>query len=243
MMLKRMLYRAAREAAHRVRGALYRGSGRSCPVCGKSSRRFIGWGNPVRPEARCPQCGSLERHRLVWLFLHRHTDLFDGRPKRLLHLAPERGMERRLQRIPGVEYLSADLMHPAAMVKMDITDIGYPDGYFDVIYCSHILEHIPDDRRAMRELHRVLAPSGWALVQVPVTVESTFEDPTATTPEARLRLFGQADHVRRYGNDFADRLRASGFEVRTAPPAQVTTPDERRSMVLLEEDTIFLCTR
>lgn len=242
-MLKTALFRAAREVVYRVRGSLYRGGARPCPVCGRSSRRFIGWGNPVRPEARCPQCGSLERHRLVWLFLCRKTDLFDGRRKRFLHVAPERGLERRIRAIPGVEYLSADLMHPAAMVKMDLTDIPYPDGHFDVIYCSHILEHIPDDRRAMREMRRVLAPGGWALVQVPVTVESTFEDPSAATPEERLRLFGQVDHVRRYGSDFADRLRESGFMVREVHPAEIATLEERRSMVLLDSDTVFFCTR
>jgi hypothetical protein len=135
-------------------GAWYRGTARWCPVCQQSARRFLRFGPVVaREDARCPHCGALERHRLVWLYLVNRTELFDGKPKRMLHVAPEQCFERRLRARLGAGYLTADLLDPHTMERMDITDIQYPDESFDVIYCSHVLEHVPDDRRAMREFH------------------------------------------------------------------------------------------
>ena len=113
----------------------------------------------------------------------------------------------------GDGYLTADLLDTGVMESMDITDIAWPDGSFDVIYCSHVLEHVVDDCKAMRELCRVLAPSGWAMLNVPITANETFEDPSVTDPRERIRQFGQKDHVRRYGPDYMDRLTAAGFEV------------------------------
>jgi SAM-dependent methyltransferase len=147
------------------------------------------------------------------LYFARRTNLFDGRPKRVLHVAPERCFEGPLRQRLGAGYLTADLLDPRAMEQMDITDIQHPDESFDVIYCSHVLEHVPDDRRAMRELRRVLKKDGWAVLLVPITAERTIEDPTVTDPAERERLFGQHDHVRRYGPDYADRLREAGFDV------------------------------
>jgi SAM-dependent methyltransferase len=149
----------------------------------------------------------------VWLYLARRTNLFDGRPKRVLHVAPERCFEGPLRQRLGAGYLTADLLDPRVMEQMDITDIQHPDESFDVIYCSHVLEHVPDDRRAMRELRRVLKKDGWAVLLVPITAERTIEDLTVTDPAERERLFGQHDHVRRYGPDYADRLREAGFDV------------------------------
>ena len=197
-----------RGARDLVRGAVYRGKGRWCPVCDQSSRRFLPFGVEARPDAQCPRCGSLERHRLVWLYFANRTDLFDGNLKRMLHVAPERTFEARLRKRLGAGYLTADLFDPHVMVQMDICNIQYPEESFDVIYCSHVLEHVPDDRRALGEFGRVLKRSGWAILLVPITVDRTVEDPTVTDPAERLRLFGQDDHVRRYGPDYVDRLRA-----------------------------------
>ena len=148
---------------------------------------------------------------MIYLYLRRRTDFFGRQRKRLLHVAPERQMSHLFRQERSVDYLSADLSSALAMEKMDITDIQYPSNSFDVIYCSHVLEHIPNDRQAMRELCRVLRPDGWAILQVPILVESTLEDPTVTSPEERERLYGQHDHVRAYGLDYKDRLVEAGF--------------------------------
>jgi SAM-dependent methyltransferase len=147
------------------------------------------------------------------LYLTRNTDLFNGHRKRMLHVAPEPELSRWLQRAPSIDYLTADLSSSQAMVKMDISDIQYGDNTFDVIYCSHVLEHVPDDRKAMREFWRVLKSGGWAILQVPITSDVTFEDPSVTSPKDRERVFGQRDHVRRYGPDYRDRLVDAGFSV------------------------------
>lgn len=126
----------------------YYGKGRFCPVCGKSSRRFRQFGRVPREDAKCNHCGSLERHRFFWLFVSRRTNLFDGNPKKMLHVAPESCFETKLKQRLGDNYLTADLFNPRAMVKMDITNIDYPDQSFDIIYCSHVLEHIQDDRKS-----------------------------------------------------------------------------------------------
>jgi predicted SAM-dependent methyltransferase len=192
----------------------YFGTGRWCPVCGKASKKFRDFGAIVREEALCVHCRALERHRFLWLYLSRMTDLFDGRSKKVLHIAPEPCLAGRLKARLGEHYITADLFDARAMVRMDVTDIQYPDDYFDVIYCSHVLEHVSEDRKAMREFYRVLKQAGWAILLVPITVELTVEDPAVTDPAERLRLYGQEDHVRRYGKDYVDRLREAGFEVR-----------------------------
>jgi SAM-dependent methyltransferase len=214
-------------------GAWYRGTARWCPVCQQSARRFLRFGQVVaREDARCPHCGALERHRLVWLYLANRTDLFDGKPKRMLHVAPEQCFERRLRARLGAGYLTADLLDPHTMERMDITDIRHPDESFDVIYCSHVLEHVPDDRRAMREFQRVLKKGGWAMLLVPITADRTREDPSVTDPADRIRLYGQADHVRRYGPDYVDRLREVGLEVAITRVSDLMQADEAVRMEL-----------
>lgn len=199
------------------------GTARFCPVCRRTSRRFSPFGAVPRADARCIHCGSLERHRLLWLFMTERTDLFDGLAKRVLHVAPEKCLEGKFKERLGDRYLSADLFNPRAMVRMDITDIQYDDETFDVIYCSHVLEHVPDDRKAMRELYRVLKRTGWAILLVPISAaQRTFEDPQIVDPAERLRLFGQEDHVRSYGPDYVDRLREAGFIVGTTHASDLT---------------------
>jgi hypothetical protein len=231
----RWLRALARRLAHA-------GNARHCPICGCSSRKFLTAGVVPRQDARCPHCGSLERHRLLWLFLNARTDLFDGRRKRVLHVAPETCLELALARRLGDGYLTADLLDPKAMVRMDITDIRYPDGHFDVIYCSHVLEHVPDDRKAMREFHRVLRDDGWAALMVPLRDGETHEDPSITDPEERTRAFGQPDHVRSYGRDFPDRLVAAGFRVESIGAAEIASAAEATRMGLNgASGEIFLC--
>ncbi len=143
----------------------------------------------------------------------------------MLHVAAEVCFESRWRPMIGSGYVTADLMRPAD-VKMDITDIRFPDNEFDIIYCSHVLEHVPDDRKAMREFNRVLKPSGFALLLVPITTDVTFEDPSITDEQERVRLFGQKDHVRCYGPDYMDRLREAGFIVEVTRPSDFLQPEE-----------------
>ncbi len=156
----------------------------------------------------------MERHRLLWLFLRERTDLFE-RPQRLLHFAPEAVFRRHLSARPGLHYVSADLSPGRAALRCDIRRIPLADASFDALLCNHVLEHVPDDRRAMAELCRVLRPGGWAILQVPIrsALEQTLEAPPTSTPREREHLFGQSDHLRQYGPDYAERLRAAGFEV------------------------------
>jgi SAM-dependent methyltransferase len=232
-----------RSARNFLRFARYRGEGRYCPVCEKSAKRFVPYGLPPREEACCIHCGALERHRMTWSYFERETNLFDGQDKRVLHIAPERQFEKLLRRRIGSGYLTADLFNPRAMVKMDITDIQYEDNSFDVVYCSHVLEHVNDDQKAMREFRRVLKPTGWAVLLVPLTAERTFEDPSITDPNERVRLFGQDDHVRRYGPDFLDRLHDAGFAVTVVEATDFLSSSEISAMRIGADvdDKIFLC--
>lgn len=215
----------------------------ACPCCGGNFPTFIPGGVRLRPRAQCPRCGSLERHRLLWLYLAERTDLFTA-PLKVLHFAPEPFFQDALRALPGIDYTSADLCSPAAMVKMDITDIRYGDDSFDAILCNHVLEHIVDDRKAMTELYRVLRPGGWAVLQVPIDParEKTFEDPAVTSPEERARLFGQSDHVRWYGRDYGDRLRGAGFHIRVDDFAWTLSEDRVRECGIVRED-IYLCSK
>ena len=199
---------------HRLSALRHAGDAVACEVCGGRFARYLPAGIPVRPHASCPGCGSLERHRLVWRYLGSRTAVF-SRPMRLLHVAPESALRRSLERVPTLHYVAADLESPLADVRVDLTSLPFADGAFDAILCSHVLEHIPDDRAAMRELRRILAPEGWAILVVPMDESraTTYEDPSITGPSARERAFGQSDHVRWYGRDYPDRLRESGFSV------------------------------
>ncbi len=230
-----------RPLVRRARRLVFRGTERYCGLCESSLRGFYPDGVDSRPDARCPACGSLERHRLLKIVAEQRTDLFDGARKRILHIAPEEAIERLIRQLHRVTYLSADLQDPRAAVKMDITNIDYPDNSFEVILCNHVLEHVPDDRKALREFHRVLSPGGLGMIQVPVSDPVTFEDFTITDPEERLRIFGQRDHVRRYGPDVRDRMEEAGFAVEEITTEDVSSEDEARRMGLMKGDQVYVC--
>jgi SAM-dependent methyltransferase len=180
----------------------------------------------------------------VWVFFERHTDLFDQRPRSMLHIAPEWELSCKLKVQPNLRYVTADLNMPWVSVRFDINQLPHPDGGFDVVYCSHVLEHIPDDRRAMREICRVLKPGGWAVIIVPITTDVTFEDLSVTDPDERHRLFGQNDHVRRYGPDIENRLADSGFDVQVFQAADVVDEDEgRRLAIPFKSSPMYYCKR
>lgn len=223
----------------RIRKVLFFGADYTCPICESRLASFIPMGQ--RLSARCPVCGSLERHRLIWLYCTMATDLFDGRPKSLLHVAPEPCLAERLRKLDGLDYVSADLASRYAAVRMDVTDIQFAEDSFDVIFCNHVLEHVPDDAKAMSELLRVLKPGGWAIMQVPVSGETTQEDLTITSAEERLRLYGQHDHVRQYGRDYATRLRAAGFQVKVDEYAAQLPNEERLRYGVRPDEELYLC--
>lgn len=223
-------------------GLMYRGRGRQCPVCGAKYRKFMPYGYVTpREDALCPSCLALERHRLLWLYLSRETDLLTSKPE-LLHIAPEVCLMRRLKKIyAGPDrgrYVTADLESPLADVKLDVQHMPFEDESFDVIFCNHILEHVQDDRLAMREMYRVMrSGKGWGVMLSPVdlSLDKTFEDDSITDPAERTRIFGQYDHRRNYGRDYADRLREAGFEVEQIDYAETFSEQQRRLWGLRRE--------
>lgn len=198
-----------------------------CPVCATLSSRFRDGGvGKKRPNAKCPKCGSLERHRLFWLyFVNVLWPKLPARKKDMLHIAPEPFFVDLLKAHEEINYLSGDLMMPDAMLKIDLTDMPFHDAQLDVIICSHVLEHIPDDTKAMREMYRVLRPGGYLLVMVPTYGNDTYENRNVTTPEGRRKHFGQDDHVRKYGRDIILRLEGAEFQVREWPEANSLQPE------------------
>ena len=224
-----------------VLGLFYIGSGRKCPICGKRVREFLPYGYGVsRRDALCPRCLALERHRLLWLYIERETDLLNNYPT-LLHIAPEVALKRQFEKHYGTEhadnYLTADLESPLAKLHFDIQDIPLEDESVDVVICNHILEHVEDDRKALRELCRILRKGGWGVVLVPqdYTREKTFEDDTITSPEERARVFGQYDHRRIYGRDYAERVRECGFEVEEIEYEKHLSEEERKQYSTAKE--------
>ena len=183
-----------------------------CPICGRRAIRFEPFGLLNRRQARCPHCGSLERHRFLWHFLNRRTDLMTGR-HRVLHTAPEPCLEDRLRPRRNLRYRSVDRFDPKADLRADLSDLPLPTASIDVLITSHVLEHVQDDRRAMAELGRVVRPGGWAVVMVPFDprLPESPEDPANDTPAKRLAAYGHPYHYRIYGADLVDRLRAAGF--------------------------------
>ena len=236
--------RSLRWARDILRSLLASGNARQCPVCGRPSRRFFRAGRVPREEALCGHCGALDRHRLVWVFFLRKTNLFDGLRKRMLHVAPDKCIQRNLRMRLGDGYVTADLEDPRVMVTMDIACMPYSDESFDVIYCSHVLEHVRDDRRALKEFHRVLKKDGWAVLLVPITAERTREDPAVEDPVERRRLFGQEDHFRRYGPDYVERLHEAGFRVSVTGVADLCTAGEAGLFGLTANSgEIYYCTK
>lgn len=226
------------------RSIRFYGNARLCPLCGKSSSKFLAYGKSAREDAQCPHCGSLERHRFLWLFLQKETNLFQSKALKALHVAPEKCLESSFKKTIGKGYLTADLFNPRAMVKMDITDINYLDETFDVIYCSHVLEHVVDDYKAIREFHRVLKSDGWAILLVPITREITYEDSSIIEPDERLKVFGQKDHVRCYGFDYINRLKETGFKVETFKVKDISNANDTVLMGLTSNTgDIYFCTK
>lgn len=192
-----------------------KGSKYTDPIDGKSFRKFLSYGyEKQRPNVLSPSTLSLERHRLLWLYLKNETNFFSDKLK-VLHFAPEQAFYKRFRRMQNLDYTTTDLESPLADVKADICNLPFKDDTYDIIFCNHVLEHIPDDTKAMQELYRVLKKGGMGIFQIPQDLnrETTFEDDSITDKKERAKIFGQYDHVRIYGRDYFDKLRSIGFKV------------------------------
>jgi len=213
------------------------------PIDGKSFKTFLPYGYAKqRPNVLSPSTLSLERHRLLWLYLQRETDFFSS-PKKVLHFAPEQAFYKRFKKQPNLDYTTTDLESPLADVKADICNLPFEDNSFDMILCNHVLEHIPDDTKAMQELYRILKPGGMGIFQIPQDMSRavTFQDDSITDPKERTLIFGQYDHVRVYGRDYFDKLRSIGFTVVEEDFIHKLTPEEVTKYCLAEGEIIPVC--
>ena len=222
-----------------------------CSICNATFKVFGDYGHPPRTNANCYNCGSKERHRLLFKYLKDQVKLFEIRePISILHFAPEGFFYEILSNSPHIQYTPCDLQPElynfdgtVEVQKVDITNIPYEDGSFDFILCNHVLEHIPEDRVAMKELFRVMKEGGHGIFQVPIdyNLDETFEDWSITSPEERAKAFGQHDHVRWYGNDYKKRLAAAGFEVDENTYVKKFSSDEQFKYGFSPDELIYHC--
>lgn len=233
----------------KIRNLRLKGDNVECPICEKTFMTFLPFGvppDPMRPNAMCPNCSSLERTRLYWKYLTSMPDFFNSQ-KNILHVAPEPKLFQKFSSNPSINYFPVDKFtkgykYPKGTINMDITKMDYPDNKFDFILCSHVLEHITNDIIAIRELHRVMKPGGWGILQVPIEMErdKTYEDESIISPEDRQQAFGQFDHVRIYGNDYFERLKSVGFDVQLDDYADTLTMTEKFRFGFGNEKSLFI---
>jgi SAM-dependent methyltransferase len=215
------------------------------PIDGKSFRKFLPYGyGKQRENALSPSTLSLERHRLLWLFLKEETDFFTSKKKKkVLHIAPEQCFLEIFRKQKNLDYITSDIESPIADVKADICDLPFNDNSFDLVFCNHVLEHIANDTKAMQELYRVLKPGGMGIFQIPqeISREKTFEDPTITDKKERTLIFGQYDHVRVYGRDYFDKLRSIGFKVDEIDYSKKLTTKQLERFCLMKGEILPVC--
>ena len=236
------------------------------PIDGKSFKMFLPYGyGTQRNNVLSPSTLSLERHRLLWLYLNEETDFFQSQlasdstgtnPKKIklrdaetnsalkvLHFAPEQAFYKLFRNQKNLDYTTTDLFSPLADVKADICDLPFEDNQYDVILCNHVLEHIPDDTKAMQELYRVLKPGGMAILQIPQDLSraTTFADNTITDQKERAKIFGQYDHVRIYGRDYFNKLRSIGFKVIEEDYTNKIAPELVEKYCLAKGEIIPVC--
>lgn len=199
-----------------------------CPICRTVSDRFLPFGLDRRPNAQCPNCGSLERHRMFWLFLTNRTNIL-RRPCKLLHTSPEPCLESRLLACLANGYVTTDCYNPRVDVAADLKALPFADGAFDVVLSSHVLEHIENDSPAIKELGRVLRTGGKAIIMVPYDPKNpTYCDPGLSSPAERMFAYGHPFHYRIYGHDLLGRLAAVGLAPRAWSTKELFSPAQRR---------------
>ncbi|MDD3741235.1 MAG: methyltransferase domain-containing protein [Bacteroidales bacterium] len=192
----------------------YWGNKVECPVCGNTFRKMLPYGSKAGENRLCPVCLSLERHRLMWLYLNDYSDFFKNNFK-VLHIAPEQPFLKKFKTAKNLDYTTADMVSPIADLHFDIMKIPLENNIYDWVICNHVLEHVENDIEAMKEILRILKPGGKAILQVPINYnyKETHEDLSITNPKDREKIFGQYDHVRWHGLDYPDRLKKAGFIV------------------------------
>jgi SAM-dependent methyltransferase len=218
----------------------FKGNKFTDPIDGSSYRKFLPYGyQNLRQNALCPGTLSLERHRLLWLYLVRETEFLD-RPLTVLHVAPEQAFYKKFKSFKNWNYTTTDLHSPLADVKADICHLPFKDHTYDLVLCNHVLEHIPNDRKAMKELYRVLKKGGTLIAQVPLeeTRANTFEDDSIVDYKERTKIFGQYDHVRVYGRDYYDRLNQVGFRVTAVDLLSQLSSKEQKHYALPKSEKI-----
>ena len=233
-----------RKIYHTLNRFLYKGNNYYCPICEKGYRRFLPGPDNIRSNSKCPGCSSLERHRLLWLYLTNELKILTSEIN-LLNIAPDYATQTKLSSLPNVNYTSVDLDSHLAMQKADLTNLPFEENMFNAIICYHVLEHIEDDSKAMSEILRVLKPGGWAIIQSPIDDEreKTFEDFTITSPQERKKIFGQEDHVRIYGRDYFTKLKNLGFNVTEDTFIKKFSESEITKYGLDKNEMIFFCTK
>jgi len=220
-----------------------KGSKFTDPIDNKSYRSFLPYGyGSQRNNVLSPSTLSLERHRLLWLYLQYETDFFSAE-KRVLHFAPEQAFYKRFRKMKNLDYTTTDLNSPLADVKTDICNLPFKDNSYDIIFCNHVLEHIPDDTKAMQELYRVLKIGGMGVFQIPQDLKraNTFEDDSITDKKERAKIFGQYDHVRVYGLDYFDKLRSIGFKVKEVDYTSKLSDEDIEKYCLAKGEIIPVC--
>jgi SAM-dependent methyltransferase len=195
----------------------YRGNKVHCVCCGSNFKEFARFGGNKRRNAWCPKCESLERHRLLWMYLEKQTDIY-SKPLKVLHIAPELSFFYKFKKYANIDYHPADIfpnLFPKGTIYFDLLHNDAPDNTYDAIICNHVFQYIADDKKAMQEVYRIMKPGGWGILQVPLdkTKEVTYEDATITDPIEREKAFGLKEHVRFYGMDYGTKLKAAGFDV------------------------------
>ncbi len=223
---------------------LYRGNKVKCPVCGNTFSKFLSYGSDVahRKNVLCPHDLTLERHRLMWLFLQSKTNFFTSDKLDLLHIAPEQCFLPLFKKQKNLNYLTGDLESPIADIHFDLHDIPLEENRFDVVFCNHVMEHVQDPIQCMSELYRVMKPNGWAIMQVPQDHEreNTYEDASITSPEEREKHFWQKDHLRLFGKDYPNWLEKAGFEVEQFPVTDLFNSDEIDQYRLQKSEILYL---
>jgi predicted SAM-dependent methyltransferase len=215
------------------------------PIDGKRFRKLLPYGYKTqRANALSPSTFSLERHRLLWLYLKNETNFFSAQ-KNVLHIAPEQCFFKLFKKQSNLDYITLDINSPIADVKADVCNLPFDDEVFDIVFCNHVLEHIVDDKKAMSELYRVLKKGGMGIFQVPqdLTRETTYEDNTITSSKERTKHFGQYDHVRIYGRDYFNRLRKVGFQVQEVNYSKTLPKNQVKKYCLAEGEILPVGTK
>lgn len=231
----------------KVAPLLYKGNNVTCPVCERNFSKFLSYGSEVthRENVLCPYDLTLERHRLMWLYLKNESNFFTAEKLNVLHIAPEQCFHKTFKAQQNLDYLTGDLLSPIADMHFDLHSIPLEDNRFDVVFCNHVLEHVDDALQCMRELHRVMKQGGWGIMQVPqdMTREVTYEDPTIVTPEDREKHYWQYDHVRLFGRDYPDWLKKAGFEVKEYIPSEHFSDEQIDRYRLMRKEILYIVSK